>query len=309
MISVSFVVALLVSCVYDLAVFAPMGGFEAVQTAFQRLAEEQGVNMFVNSTVTSVNENGVSVRQSGESGDSVHFVPADLVVVNADVPYATETILSSNPSVSEGYDWDDSFDFSSGVIAFHWSIDQSLEDLNTHNVFLVSSSRSEAEASWRALRPSSKEDSGSGNVEPFNFYVHRASKTDPSAAPEGCDALLVLVPCKTLDRNKEYAQLPRHEAIEAYKGQFDESVVSEAREAVLKRLAVMDSLQNLREHIIDEVMDTPGTYADLYNAGAGTPFALVREFHLWIRRSSILCGTHNNSPYFSFYSRATVFAS
>jgi phytoene desaturase (3,4-didehydrolycopene-forming) len=204
-------------------------------------------------------------------------VPADLVIVNADLPYATHTILSQDGSgVSAGYDWDDTFDFSSGVIAFHWSVDKTLPDLNTHNVFLAARTRSVAEASWRVLRASSVSTTTSFDVEPFNFYVHRAGKTDLSAAPKGCDAILVLVPCKTLERTKDYAQLPRKEAIEKYKQQFDDSVISAAREAVLRRLAAIDSLRNLRDHIINEVVDTPGTYADLYNVGAGTPFALVR---------------------------------
>jgi phytoene desaturase (3,4-didehydrolycopene-forming) len=265
-------------------VFAPVGGFQSVQAAFQRLAEEKGVQICLNTTVTSVEANGVRVQGSdGNDGDS--FLPAELVIVNADLPYSTQTILSEDTScVSAGYDWDDTFDFSSGVIAFHWSVDKTLPDLNTHNVFLVANSRSESEASWRVLRASSVSTTTSVDVEPFNFYVHRAGNTDLSAAPKGCDAILVLVPCKTLERNKDFAQLPRKEAIEKYKQQFDDSVISAAREAVLERLAVIDSLQNLQDHIINEVVDTPGTYADLYNVGAGTPFALVRTWSLVCRK-------------------------
>ena len=252
--------------------FAPVGGFQAVQIAFERLAKEQGVHIRVDTTVTKVETSGVHIHD--KDGDS--FVPADLVIVNADLPYATETILSKEHTTAS-YDWDDSFDFSSGVIAFHWSIDMVLNDLNTHNVFMRSNSRAAAEASWRVLRPESAMDDDE-EVEPFNFYVHRASKTDPTAAPSGCDTLLILVPCKTLVRNGEYAQLPRAEAIELYKQQFDQHAVTRAREAVWKRLAVIESLQELSEHILDEVVDTPGTYADYYNVAAGTPFAMSHGF-------------------------------
>lgn len=200
------------------------------------------------------------------------------MVINADLPYATETILSNDDSVSAGYDWNDRFDHSSGVIAFHWSIDKVLNDLNTHNIFMVANSRSEAEASWRVLRPDESASDGSEEVEPFNFYVHRASKTDPTAAPEGCDVLLVLVPCRTLKRNEAFARLPRDEAIALYNEQFDEAVISRAREAVLKRLAAIDSLQDLHEHLLNEEVDTPGTYANYYNVAAGTPFAMSHGF-------------------------------
>ena len=52
--------------------------------------------------------------------------------------------------------------------------------------------------------------------ESFNFYVHRAGKTDDTACPDGCDAIMVLVPCPTLARNEDFASLPRDKAIAAY---------------------------------------------------------------------------------------------
>ena len=32
-----------------------------------------------------------------------------------------------------------------------------------------------------------------------------------------------------------------------------------------------------QDSILDEVVDTPGSYADYYNVGAGVPFGLVSE--------------------------------
>lgn len=251
-------------------VFAPVGGFEAVTNAMEQLAIEQGVEIQCGATVTKVNDKGVYVS----NGESSTFLPADLVLVNADLPFATETLLKDKDQ--ECYDWNDKFDYSSGVIAFHWSVDKKLSDLNTHNVFMAAENRERAEASWRVLR-NDKSDATEG-VEPCNFYVHRASKTDPTAAPTDCDAILVLVPCRTLARNAEWSKLPRAEALERYKQQFDEAVISRARQTVLQRLAVIESLQDLERHIIHEVVDTPATYADQYNVAAGTPFALSHGF-------------------------------
>ena len=44
------------------------------------------------------------------------------------------------------------------------------------------------------------------------------------------------------------------------------------------QLSVLEGLKNLQDLILDEVVDTPGSYADYYNAGAGVPFGLV-SFH------------------------------
>ena len=110
--------------------------------AMHRLATDLGVEIENNVMVTKVQNNGVKVLR-----DSVEaFVPADLVVVNADLPYASKSILhremgSTGEAPAAVFDWDDSFCFSSGVISFHWSVKKELNVLNTHNVFLSAKSR------------------------------------------------------------------------------------------------------------------------------------------------------------------------
>mmetsp|Transcript_16789 Transcript_16789/g.48342 ORF Transcript_16789/g.48342 Transcript_16789/m.48342 type:complete len:425 (-) Transcript_16789:48-1322(-) len=220
-----------------------------------------------------------------ESSSSSSSSPRRSAGEKDDSPPSTTTAYAPP---EERYDWDDSFDYSSGVIAFHWSMSSALDALNTHNVFLSASSREDAERSWEAVRCSSSSSDGDGDASPpppspssdrpFNFYVHRASATDPTAAPEGCDSIMVLVPCGTLRRNEEWANLPRGDAIRRYAGQFDERFVDATREAVLGRMAALDGLEDLRECIEDEVVDTPATYAEYYNLAAGTPFALSHGF-------------------------------
>jgi len=269
-----------------LVVFAPIGGFRAVGRAFQKLAVACGARIKFNTTVTQVNEKGVHYIGSEKNTSDEGFIEADLIVVNADLPYATRSIVSSLEGTTEystkkpnqeTYDWDDSYDFSSGVVAFHWCIDKRLDILNTHNVFLAASDRAEAEKSWRVLRdnPLIVDTSKMEISEPFNFYVHRAVKTDLTAAPEGCDSIMVLVPCPTLMRNEMYGNLSRKESIEYYKSQFSQTYVRQMRDAVIKRLEILDDLRGLKSHIIEEVIDTPGSYADFYNVGAGVPFGLV----------------------------------
>jgi phytoene desaturase (3,4-didehydrolycopene-forming) len=252
-----------------------------VSNALEKLAKGLGVEIECGKTVTKVQSDGVWICDTKEPGKH-DFIPADLIVINADLPYATKSILPNEKSPTREephFDWDDSFSFSSGVISFHWSIDKPLEDLNSHNVFMIAGSRSQAQASWQVLR------TNHANLDvgvPFNFYVHRASKTDPTAAPPGCDSIMVLVPCQTLLRDEEFAKLNRDEAMARYKEQFSENVISRARQAVLKRLAAVDSLQDLEQHILDEVVDTPATWADKFNLAAGAPFALVRNLLVFV---------------------------
>lgn len=269
------------------------------------LSRKNGCEIMYDSEVTRIDSNGLYARIKDDSGKyKEKYIEADIIVVNADLPFATKSLFSSSSSsssLSSGssssstkkgenkpiYDWDDKYDYSSGVIAFHWSLKKRLDALNTHNVFLCGCNRSDAEKSWRVLR-NNNDDTDTDNTfavdEPFNFYVHRAGKTDPSAAPKDCDSIMILVPTKTLVRKEEYSKIPREDAIEKYKEQFSPEYIQQVREAVLIRLKALKGLDTsipLEEYIIDEVVDTPSTYASFYNVGAGVPFALVSKTSIY----------------------------
>lgn len=255
-------------------VFAPLGGFRQVAKSMVELCADNGVEFVFNATVTNIGGGGVHFRH----GSSNMFRNADLVICNADIPYASESLINEHKDdvYRETYDWDDSFDFSSGVVAFHWSISKSLRALATHNVFMSSNNTEDAIGSWSVLREGSRSASEATTLidQPFNFYVHRASATDRSACPSGCDAIMVLVPCPALERNKDIASLSREDVMSTYAGQFDSNVLDDYRKAVIKRLSVLEGLEGLGDYIIDEVVDTPATYASHYNLGAGVPFGL-----------------------------------
>lgn len=221
-----------------------------------------------------------------------------ITVVNADLPFSTKTLLSKSSSgvpsdAAPCYDWDDNFDFSSGVIAFHWSVKKECKALNTHNVFLSGRTRADVKSSWSSVRENDPSILPSfGKDPPFNFYVHRASASDATASPQGCDSIMVLVPCCTLQHDSSFGSLSRSECINNYKAQFSDSIVAEVKGAVLRRLSVVDELTDLDSFIVGEVIDTPGTYADLYNLAAGTPFALVRTTKIFSLPTTLFQQAH-----------------
>mmetsp|Transcript_10367 Transcript_10367/g.14852 ORF Transcript_10367/g.14852 Transcript_10367/m.14852 type:complete len:117 (-) Transcript_10367:136-486(-) len=72
-------------------------------------------------------------------------------------------------------------------------------------------------------------------------------------------------------------------------------MLSNVKEAVLQRLESVASLKSIRESIVHEVVDTPGTYAEQYNVGAGTPFALSHGFNqLSLTRPGAESSNHPN---------------
>jgi len=54
--------------------------------------------------------------------------------------------------------------------------------------------------------------------------------------------------------------------------------VGKIRDDVLTRLVALERLEDLQSHIVDKVVNTPGSYADFYNVAAGSPFALSHGF-------------------------------
>jgi phytoene desaturase (3,4-didehydrolycopene-forming) len=270
-------------------VYAPVGGFDAVTQALESLCLDCGVQIECECSVTKITGDGVLFCRSNSNATT--FQQADYIIVNADLPYSSVSLFSDRTSEwtqtpKETYDWDPKYLFSSGVVAFHWSVSKPLPELQTHNVFLSATTDKLAESSWKL-------DSGWSNKTDFNFYVHRACATDLSAAPAGKDSILVLVPCETLERYANLASEPRQEAIDKYRLQFNTSLVDSIRMAVLKRLAVLDSLSDLELHIVAETVDTPATYADQYNVAAGTPFALSHG----LRQLSIMRPGPQSSPF------------
>jgi hypothetical protein len=103
---------------------------------------------------------------------------------------------------------------------------------------------------------------------------------------------MVLVPSKTLDRKEMCASMSRDDALRMYAEQFDEVFIGRARDAVLDRLSAVDSLKDLRSWILNEVVDTPATYADKYNVGAGTPFALSHGLAQLLIQCALLRSQH-----------------
>lgn len=112
-----------------------------------------------------------------ENGDRLH---ADIVVCNADLIYAYNNLLPASPyatSLSKR-------STSCSSISFYWALNRTVPELRVHNIFLANAYRESFDSVFKDhLIP--KEPS---------FYVNVPSRADSSAAPEGCDSIVILVP-------------------------------------------------------------------------------------------------------------------
>lgn len=120
-------------------------------------------------------------------------VNADIVVINADLPYAFEKLLPEDSATAPVLDMVPTC----GSINFYWALKETFPLLRHHTVFFSGSYQDAWDDIFKRNRVPSKP----------NFYIHAASRTgivwaagtavtraDPSCAPLGGDTLMILVP-------------------------------------------------------------------------------------------------------------------
>lgn len=89
----------------------------------------------------------------------------------------------------------------------------------------------------------------------FSLYLHRPTATDPSLAPEGCDAFYVLSPVPHLGGGQDWSKIK-----ETYADRIFASMEKE------------DLLPGLRQHIVSKLIFTPQDFHDRLDAFTGSAF-------------------------------------
>src|SRR5512147_1689688 len=227
-------------------VWYPLGGMYRVIETLTAIAEKLGVRFVYNSPVERIEHDGK--RATGIVLKDGRKLEADVIVVNADLPYAYRELLKDEAEAQKL----DKKKFTCSAIMFYWGVDKVYPQIKHHNVWLAG----DYKASFDSIF-------GDNTLpdEP-SFYVHAPSRTDPAAAPEGQDTLMVLVPVGHLDESK-----PQDWA----------ALKAKARSTVLARLKEI-GVDDLEQHIKFEVSYTPRNWQTLYNLDKGAAFGLSHNF-------------------------------
>jgi phytoene desaturase len=158
----------------------PLGGMYSVVTAMHRLAVEKGVEFIFNANVTGITVQSDAVKKViTETG----VYEADVIIGGADYHHIEQTLL---PNGFQSYDksyWDRRV-MAPSCLLYFVGINKKLKHALHHSLFFdVPFDRHGHEIYGSPQWPS----------DPL-FYVSISSVTDPSAAPEGCENLVFLVP-------------------------------------------------------------------------------------------------------------------
>jgi phytoene desaturase len=227
-------------------VWFPMGGMYRIVESLVAIAESHGAKFVYESPVARIDLEGS--RATGVVLEDGGRIGADIVVANADLPYVYERLLPDTAQAERLR----RKNYTCSTLMFYWATDVSYPLLEHHNVWL----RGDYRASFdRIFRDHTLPESPS-------FYIHVPNRTDPAAAPAGCDDLMVLVPVGHLEEGVE---------------QNWDALQARARKSVLEKLGQM-GMRNLDQHIKFEVAYTPLDWKEMFNLAKGAAFGLGHGF-------------------------------
>jgi phytoene desaturase len=223
------------------------GMFSVVETLVEK-ARELGVQIHYNNPVARIRT--VANKTTGIELEDGSFVPSDLVVANADLPYVYKELLKEKGHSALL----DKLRYSCSAISFHWALDKPYPQLGLHNVFMSEKYKHNLDKIFRDKTVS----------EDPSFYVYCPRESDPGSAPEGQDTLSVVVPVGHLHKKN--------------KMQWD-TLAKTVRLGVLERLK-KQGLTDLESHIKFEICLMPETWEKKYHITKGSVFGSISHFIL-----------------------------
>jgi phytoene desaturase len=182
-----------------------MGGMGAVVRGLIQLLEEKGGRIFYNTRVAQIMTDGT--RATGVKLSTGEEIQAHVVACNADAAWTYNNLLPErvrNPLMSLRLK---KAAFSCGIFIWYFGTKRRYEDVLHHNIVL--GPRYEGLLKDIFSRKVLADD--------FSLYLYRPTATDPSLAPEGCDAFYVLAPVPHLAAKVDWETHaePYRQAVEA----------------------------------------------------------------------------------------------
>ena len=163
-----------------LGTWYPMGGIHEIVKAMASIAEEQGVQIELNTEVTKIIiENGYVKSVRTNKGD----YPADMVIAGADYEFVDQHLIDE-PYRNYTKKYWDSRSLSPSCLIWYIGVNKKLPGIQHHSLFFDEDFKQHATDIYTDPQWPQK---------PL-FYVCCASKTDPSVAPENCGNLFFLMP-------------------------------------------------------------------------------------------------------------------
>lgn len=229
--------------------------------ALVNIGERLGVEYKFNTPVDHIQLSKDHKRATGVSLQDGTSLTADMVICNADLSYVYNKLLPASAYASSLL----KRKASCSSISFYWALDRQFPELTAHNIFLAEDYKESFDSIFKKhLIPDQP-----------SFYVNVPSRVDPSAAPAGCDSIVVLVPVGHL----QDSATSTHKGTQGTSGltQDWDTMVATARRTILKTIETRLTI-SLGPHIIQEELNTPSTWKEAFNLDRGAILGLSHSF-------------------------------
>ncbi len=229
----------------DEGIWYPMGGTRAVPEALVRLADELGVEIRLGTDVMRIETEGGAVTGVTTAGGE--RIECDAVISNCDSVRTYRELLGGTPQSIKFGKRNDHEPACSGVVLY-LGLNRRYDQLLHHN--FVFSRDPEEEFDWIYHR-------GEPAPDP-SAYVCAPAITEPSVAPEGGEALYVLV-------HTPYLR-PRHDW---------KAMLPPYRDVILDKLEQTAGMAGIRDAIVHESFLTPEEIHHRYRVLNGAIYGLA----------------------------------
>lgn len=235
----------------EFGVWHVRGGFRALARGMMKAAQDKGATFRLSSPVARVLVEGRRAR--GVELSSGEKLLADVVVVNADLPYAATTLLEARWRA--GTRLSDAAlgraKYSCSAFMLYLGLDTVYQDAPHHLVYLSDAVRRTDRDALEDRR---------ADLEDPPFYVVNPQVTDRAGAPPGHSALYVLVPTPNTSGQHDWKHLE-----------------AELTKKVPGWLAKV-GMKGVARHVRAQVAFTAPTWRDEFNVHRGAVFSLS---HAW----------------------------
>ncbi|KAK4495094.1 hypothetical protein PRZ48_013421 [Zasmidium cellare] len=257
-------------------IWYPVGGFHRVVEALVEVGKRLGVEFRLSTAVKRILVEGGGERAVGVELENGEVLKADVVVNNSDLVYAYNELLPKDGYAESLEDRPGSC----SSISFYWGLKSKVPQLEAHNIFLAEQYKESFDSIFKKhLIPD----------EP-SFYVNVPSRVDPSAAPEGQDTLVVLVPVGHLTDSSttDHTPSPSNESIRSASPSSQTgltpsphqdwpAMISLARKTILSTIATRTGA-DVASLITTELTNDPTTWRDRFNLDKGAILGLSHSF-------------------------------
>jgi diapolycopene oxygenase len=226
-------------------VWYPMGGTRAVPIALEKLARELGVDIRTGTDVASIQNDGTRVTGlTTTAGEQFSF---DAIVSNCD-SVRTHRELLGGSEAQRRFDKRRSYEPACSGVVLYLGLNKRYDHLLHHNFVFSRDPHEEFDYIYRQGKPA---------PDP-TAYVCAPSSTEPAVAPEGGEALYILVHTPYLRPEHDWSKM-----------------LPEYREVILDKLESTGGMKGIRDRIVIENALTPEGIHKRYRVLNGAIYGLA----------------------------------